>query len=285
MSHAPYTTLISAEQLQRERPDSLVVDCSHELSDAAAGLRDYAMGHIPGAIHLHLDTHLSSKPTGDNGRHPLPDPGAFATLLANTGLKRGQQVVVYDRSQGVYASRLWWLLRWLGHAPVAVLDGGWQAWLEAGGKTQAETPEPLPAGDFTPGPSLARFVLADDVLGNLQHRQRLVVDARSPQRFRGEGETLDPKAGHIPHAVCRFHRDNLQGNGRFKSAADLRTEWQQFLGHRKPHEVVHQCGSGVSACLNILALEHAGLEGSLLYPGSWSEWCADPARPIVCETP
>ena len=283
MPTSPYTTLISAEQLQRALPDVFVADCSHELADPAAGLRDYTSGHIPGAVHLHLDQHLSSQPSGRNGRHPLPDPTALAADLAARGLQQGQQVVAYDHSQGVYASRLWWMLRWLGHAPVAVLDGGWQAWLAAAGPTQTETPAERPAGDFMSHPSLARFVQVDDVLGNLHHRQRLVVDARSPQRFRGEGETLDPKAGHIPEAVCHFYRDNLQSNGCFKPVTDLRTEWLQLLGKHKPHEVVNQCGSGVSACHNILALEHVGLEGSLLYPGSWSEWCTDPTRPMVCE--
>ena len=283
MPNSPDTTLMSAEQLQRSLPGVFVADCSHELTDPSAGLRDYAVGHIPGAVHLHLDTHLSSAPNGRNGRHPLPDPADLAAQLAAMGLRQGQQVVAYDRSQGTYAARLWWLLRWLGHAPVAVLDGGWQAWLEAGGASQTETPAARPRGDFAVKPSLVRFVQVDDVLGNLQHRQRLVIDARSPQRYRGEGETLDPKAGHIPGAVCRFYRDNLRDDGRFKSADELRTEWLAILGKRKPQEVVHQCGSGVSACHNILALEHAGLDGSLLYPGSWSEWCADPARPMVCE--
>ena len=283
MPTTPYTTLISAEQLQRGLSAAFVADCSHELTDPRAGLQNYTAGHIPGAAHLHLDTHLSSAPNGRNGRHPLPDPAELAAQLAAMGLRQGQQVVAYDRSQGTYAARLWWLLRWLGHAPVAVLDGGWQAWLEAGGASQTETPAARPRGDFAVKPSLVRFVQVDDVLGNLQHRQRLVIDARSPQRYRGEGETLDPKAGHIPGAVCRFYRDNLRDDGRFKSADELRTEWLAILGKRKPQEVVNQCGSGVSACHNILALEHAGLDGSLLYPGSWSEWCADPARPMVCE--
>ena len=283
MPTTPYTTLISAEQLQRGLSAAFVADCSHELTDPRAGLQNYTAGHIPGAVHLHLDTHLSSAPNGRNGRHPLPDPAELAAQLAAMGLRQGQQVVAYDRSQGTYAARLWWLLRWLGHAPVAVLDGGWQAWLEAGGASQTETPAARPRGDFAVKPSLVRFVQVDDVLGNLQHRQRLVIDARSPQRYRGEGETLDPKAGHIPGAVCRFYRDNLRDDGRFKSADELRTEWLAILGKRKPQEVVNQCGSGVSACHNILALEHAGLDGSLLYPGSWSEWCTDPARPMVCE--
>ncbi|MHB1689416.1 MAG: sulfurtransferase [Thiomonas sp.] len=278
---ARHTTLISAAQLQQALAGVFVADCSHELSDPGAGERDYASGHIPGAIHVHLDRDLASLPNGSNGRHPLPDRAAVGALLARHGLRSGQQVVAYDRAQGPYAARLWWLLRWLGHDQVAVLDGGWQSWGAAGGAVQTTSPAPLPRGDFSPRPSLAQFVRVDDIVANLQHRQRLLVDARSLQRYGGDGETLDPKAGHIPGAVCRFFRDNLGDDGRFKPAQDLRTEWLALLGKRKPHEIVNQCGSGVSACHNILALEHAGLGGSALYPGSWSEWCADPDRPMV----
>lgn len=278
---ARHTTLISAAQLQQALAGVFVADCSHELSDPGAGERDYASGHIPGAIHVHLDRDLASLPNGSNGRHPLPDRAALADLLARHGLRSGQQVVAYDRAQGPYAARLWWLLRWLGHDQVAVLDGGWQSWGAAGGAVQTTSPAPLPRGDFSPRPSLAQFVRVDDIVANLQHRQRLLVDARSLQRYGGDGETLDPKAGHIPGAVCRFFRDNLGDDGRFKPAQDLRTEWLALLGKRKPHEIVNQCGSGVSACHNILALEHAGLGGSALYPGSWSEWCAAPDRPMV----
>ncbi|SCC93287.1 putative 3-mercaptopyruvate sulfurtransferase [Thiomonas sp. X19] len=278
---ARYTTLISAAQLQQALAGVFVADCSHELSDPGAGERDYASGHIPGAIHVHLDRDLASLPNGSNGRHPLPDRAALADLLARHGLRSGQQVVAYDRAQGPYAARLWWLLRWLGHDQVAVLDGGWQSWGAAGGAVQTTSPAPLPRGDFSLRPSLAQFVQVDDLVANLRHRQRLLVDARSLQRYGGDGETLDPKAGHIPGAVCRFFRDNLGDDGRFKPAQDLRTEWLALLGKRKPHEIVNQCGSGVSACHNILALEHAGLGGSALYPGSWSEWCADPDRPMV----
>ena len=278
---ARHTTLIAVAQLQQASAGVFVADCSHELSDPGAGERDYAGGHIPGAIHIHLDRDLASPPNGSNGRHPLPDRAALADLLARRGLRRGQQVVAYDRAQGPYAARLWWLLRWLGHDRVVVLDGGWQSWVAAGGATQTGSPAPQQHGDFTPGPSLAQFVHLDDIAANLQHRQRLLVDARSLQRYSGDGETLDPKAGHIPGAVCRFFRDNLTDDGRFKPAQDLRTEWLALLGRRKPHEIVNQCGSGVSACHNILALEHAGLGGSALYPGSWSEWCADPDRPMA----
>lgn len=282
-THRPvgHSTLIDPERLQQLWADVFVADCSHELSDPAAGERDYATGHIPGAIHFHLDRDLSSPPNGSNGRHPLPERQTFAELLARRGLRSGQQVVAYDRAQGPYAARLWWLLRWLGHTNVAVLDGGWQAWQNAARMTEAQTPQPRPRGSFSALPSQVHFLRVDDVMANLQHRQRLVVDARSQQRYGGDGETLDPKAGHIPGAVCRFFRDNLRDDGRFKPAADLRAEWLAVLGKRRPHEVVNQCGSGVSACHNILALEHASLVGSALYPGSWSEWCADADRPVA----
>ncbi|WP_031403988.1 sulfurtransferase [Thiomonas sp. FB-Cd] len=277
-------TLISASQLQEILSEAFVADCSHELSDPAAGAHDYASGHIPGAVHFHLDRDLSSSPGRHNGRHPLPDRDAFAALLRARGLRDGQQVIAYDRAQGPYAARLWWLLRWLGHERVAVLDGGWQAWIAAGGTSQTETPAPRPVGDFQARPALVGFVQVGDVLANLRHGQRLLVDARSPERYAGQGETLDPRAGHIPGAVCRFFRNNLQSDGRFKPVDALRTEWLAVLGKRKPHEIVNQCGSGVSACLNILALDHVGLGGSLLYPGSWSEWCADRDRPMVSGT-
>ena len=274
-------TLISASQLQALLPEAFVADCSHELSDPSAGARDYAGDHVPGAVHFHLDHDLSSSPSVLSGRHPLPERNALASLLRARGLRHGQQVIAYDRSQGPYAARLWWLLRWLGHERVAVLDGGWQAWLAAGGSAQTEMPDPRPVGDFQAQSALVGFVQVDDVLANVRNGQRLLVDARSPERYAGQGETLDPRAGHIPGAVCRFFRNNLQSDGCFKPVETLRTEWLAVLGKRKPHEVVNQCGSGVSACHNILALDHVGLGGSLLYPGSWSEWCADPDRPMM----
>ena len=274
-------TLISASQLQALLPEAFVADCSHELSDPSAGARDYAGDHVPSAVHFHLDHDLSSSPSVLSGRHPLPERNALASLLRARGLRHGQQVIAYDRSQGPYAARLWWLLRWLGHERVAVLDGGWQAWLAAGGSAQTEMPDPRPVGDFQAQSALVGFVQVDDVLANVRNGQRLLVDARSPERYAGQGETLDPRAGHIPGAVCRFFRNNLQSDGCFKPVETLRTEWLGVLGKRKPHEVVNQCGSGVSACHNILALDHVGLGGSLLYPGSWSEWCADPDRPMM----
>jgi thiosulfate/3-mercaptopyruvate sulfurtransferase len=216
---------------------------------------------------------------GRNGRHPLPDPERLAARFGDLGIGPATQVVAYDDSQGMIAGRLWWLLRWLGHERVAVLDGGLQAWLAAGGTLSCEG---APAVGTT---FVARrrdaLVDVDHVRAFLATSQQYLVDARSPDRFRGENETIDPVGGHIPGAVNRFFRDNLQADGCFKPAADLRAEWLAMLAGRAPEQVVHQCGSGVSACHNILAMERAGLPGSRLYAGSWSEWCADPQRPVA----
>ncbi len=279
--HGP---LIDPAALREGLPEVLVVDCSHDLAAPASGAREFESAHIPGAVHMHLDQDLSAPLTAGSGRHPLPQPQALAERLAALGLRQGLPVVAYDRSFGVYAARLWWLLRWLDLGPAAVLDGGWQAWLASGG-----APEIGPARPRAPGrlqaaarpamPTIEVDALLADVL--LQPRQHLVVDARSPQRYAGEGETLDPVGGHIPGAVCRFYRDNLDADGRFLPAPQLRRQWLQVLGGRHPREVVNQCGSGVSACHNLLALEIAGLAGSSLYPGLWSQWCADPARPVA----
>ncbi len=274
-----FDALVDCAGLQRLLPTARVFDCSHDLADPDAGARAWRAAHLPGAQHLHLDHDLSSPPLGGNGRHPLPDRARLAARLAQAGLHAGQQVVAYDRSQGVFAARLWWLLRWLGHERVAVLDGGWQAWLEFGGAETAGVEAPAQAGDFVAAAPLVEAVDVAAVLDNVRSRARLLVDARSPQRYAGEGETLDPVGGHIPGARCRFYRDNLAADGRFKPAEALRAEWRAVLGARSPALVIHQCGSGVSACHNVLAMHHAGMSGAALYSGSWSEWCADPARP------
>ena len=277
---ARYTTLISADALH-ELPDAFIVDCSHDLSNPQAGRDDYAAGHIPGAIFFHLDEDLSAPTTGRNGRHPLPDADAFARRLANLGLRQEQQVVAYDRSGGAFAARVWWMLRWLGHDAVAVLDGGWQAWMAAGGARDTSPAPQRAPGNFRRRPALAGTVSAHGVLDNLHSGKRLVVDARAPERYSGEVEDRDPVAGHIPGAKNRFFQTNLQPDGTFKSAQQLRTEYTALLEDWDPRDVIHHCGSGVTGCHNLLALAHAGLDGGLLYPGSWSEWCADPSRPIA----
>lgn len=284
MPHTHYTTLILADNLAKRlasAPDSvLVFDCGFDLADPAAGERAYAAGHIPGAHHLHLDRDLSGPKTGSNGRHPLPERDALVQTLVSHGIAQNQQVVAYDAQGGAFAARLWWLLRWLGHDSVAVLDGGLQAWRAAGHALESTTPA-RKKGDFEAHAPLAVTVDATALERNLATRDRLVVDARSADRYRGENETIDPVAGHIPGAVNRFFKDNLTADGRFKPAHTLRDEFRAVVGSTPPEHVVLQCGSGVTACHNALAMEVAGLHGAALYPGSWSEWCADASRPVA----
>lgn len=276
-----YTTLVDAATLQAHLadPNWRIVDVRHQLADTTYGERAYGAGHIPGAVFLHCDRDLSGPMNGHNGRHPLPDPEKLARRLGEIGIGPDTQVVVYDDADGMIAGRLWWLLRWLGHDRVALLDGALPAWRAAGGALSAEVPAPVPAS-FVP---VIRDTLVDvDYVQAFLAASRFhLVDARSPDRFRGENETMDPVGGHIPGAVNRFFRDNLRADGRFKPAAELRAEWLAVLAGASPEQVVHQCGSGVSACHNILAMEIAGLPGSRLYGGSWSEWCADSARPVA----
>ena len=277
-----YTTLISVETLaaRLDDPDWVICDCRHDLADTDAGRRAYAAGHIPGARFVHLDEDLSGIKTGRNGRHPLPDPEWFARRLGTLGIDDAKQVVAYDASGGYYAARLWWMLRWVGHAAAAVLDGGWEGWTKSGHPATTSAPRARP-GRFSRGAALADTVAAGDVARDLENGTRRLFDARSPDRFRGENETLDPVAGHIPGAASRFFKLNLDTAGRFKPPEALRQEFAALLDSVPPSEVVHYCGSGVTACHNLLAMEVAGLAGSRLYPGSWSEWCADPARPVV----
>lgn len=276
-----YTTLVSTAQLAGHLADPawVVFDCRHDLASPEAGAQAYAQSHIPGARFMHLDRDLAAAPDGRHGRHPLPDAAAFAAKLSAAGVDAASQVVAYDASGGMYAARLWWMLRWLGHDRVAVLDGGWTQWLAERRSTGAESPATRPVRFTARQRPLA--VDVQQVLANLGSRGRLLVDARGADRFRGENETLDPVGGHIPGAVNRPFRDNLDAAGRFKNAAALRAEFGAALGARPPSQVIHQCGSGVSACHNLLAMEIAGLQGSLLYPGSWSEWCSDPSRPMA----
>lgn len=276
-----HTTLIACAELAPRLDDAgwVAFDCRYDLFDHEAGTRAYAEGHIPGAHYLHLARDLSGVMTGANGRHPLPDRDAFAALMGRLGVTRGVQVVAYDAGPGPYAARLWWMLRWLGHREVAVLDGGYARWQAEGRPVSAAIPRPRPAA-FVPGEG-ERPVSAEEVLAHLGQPDQRVLDARSPDRFRGENETLDPVGGHIPGAVNRFFMANLGADGRFKPAAELRREFEAALAGAAPEHVVHQCGSGVTACHNALAMEVAGLPGSRVYPGSWSEWCADPRRPVA----
>lgn len=263
-------------------PSWRIFDCRHDLQNVEYGADAYAKGHIPGATFLHLDRDLSGEKNGRNGRHPLPDPAVFAQRLGEWGVGPDTQVVAYDNEGGVFASRLWWMLRWLGHDNVALLDGGLPGWRRAKQALVTETPVFAPTA-FPVRPQ-ALTVDAGFVLAHLGTRM-LIVDARAPERFSGAQETLDPVGGHIPGAVNRFYFDNLDDSGcYFRPADELRAEFEALLDGRQAAEVIQQCGSGVTACHNILAMEIAGLAGSRLYPGSWSEWCADPARPIATGT-
>ncbi|MBI5920821.1 MAG: sulfurtransferase [Betaproteobacteria bacterium] len=276
------TTLLSVAQLSAclEDRNLRVFDCRHDLRNPDYGTQAYARGHIPGAQFLHLDRDLSGTTNGSNGRHPLPERKVFAATLSRYGVCADTQVVAYDNEGGIFAARLWWMLRWMGHFRVAVLNGGLAAWKMAKLPLSQEAPVPA-AADFQMRPG-DRPLNAEDVLANLDSARMLLLDARDPDRFSGAKETLDPVGGHIPGAINRFFADNLDENGiYFKPAAELSTDYSAILNGRDPGSVVQTCGSGVTACHNLLAMETAGLQGSRLYPGSWSEWCADPTRPIA----
>ncbi|MCY1196135.1 putative thiosulfate sulfurtransferase SseB [compost metagenome] len=277
-------TLISAAGLAERlnAPGVRVFDVRHDLTNHSAGRQAYEAGHIPGARYLDHETELAAARTGTNGRHPLPSRAAFGALMAAHGVTPETLVVAYDASGGMYAAHLWWMLRWLGHGQVAVLDGGWQAWTAARLPTAAEAePAPAPGAAVEPGAALAGSVDAQAVLDNIARPSFTVIDARAANRYRGEVEPMDPVAGHIPGALNRPNGENLQPDGRFKPAEQLRAEFASLLDGRDPVSIVHQCGSGITACHNLLSMEIAGLAGSRLYPGSWSEWCSDPSRPVA----
>ncbi|MDO9075408.1 MAG: sulfurtransferase [Rubrivivax sp.] len=275
-----YTTLIGAAELQALQAEGtplVLLDCSFELTDTTAGARAYAAGHLPGAHYAHLDADLSGAKTGRNGRHPLPTREAFAATAGRWGIAPGVQVVTYDNQGAPYAARAWWLLRWLGHDAVAVLDGGLAAWQSAGGALSTAAQATMPQPPYPAAAPAMPTVDADRLLAQLADVQ--ILDARNAERYRGEVEPLDAVAGHIPGATLRFFKDNLGPDGRFKPAVQLRAEFEGLVVPARP--VVQQCGSGVTACHNLLAMAHAGLGLSTLYPGSWSEWCCDPQRPVA----
>lgn len=267
-------------QLQQATPGVLAVDCRYSLADPAAGRQAYEQGHIPGAVYADLGDLLSGPVTGMNGRHPLPDPQLFANGLASLGASDHSTIVAYDAEDSMFAARLWWLLRWIGHDNVCVLDGGLAAWTAAGGRLSTEAPV-HPRGHLSLRGRAMPTVTFTDVLANVEDRQRQLIDARSPDRYRGENETIDPVGGHIPGALNRWFKENLDADGRFKPAARLKQEFQSLLGDTPVEHVVHQCGSGVTACHNLLAMEIAGMTGATLYPGSWSEWCRQRDVPIA----
>ena len=283
-----YRTLISAPQLQSllasDQP-TMVFDCSFELMQPDAGDAQYRQAHIPAAVRADLDRHLSAKGAADaasGGRHPLPSRESLAVWLGSIGFNNSMQAVVYDRQGVNYCGRLWGLLKWLGHENVAVLNGGWQAWLACGGAAQSGHEAASPhVSNYALAPAHAALVTTETVAKQLGRPTQTLVDARGAPRFRGEVEPLDPVAGHIPGAINRPFNLNLDANGQFKPASELRAEFEVLLAGRDPATVVHHCGSGVSAVPNLIAMEVAGLGRTALYAGSWSEWCSDPARPCA----
>ena len=288
MNPIPPSPLVDAAALRAALGHARLVllDASFDLADPAAGERDWAAGHVPGAQYAHLERDLSAPKQapgpGFSGRHPLPERSAFAATAGRWGIAPDRLVVVMDRQGGPYAARLWWMLRWLGHAQVWLLDGGVPAWVAAGGALTSDR-QPVPAA-LPPypvaGPIARPTVTADSIARELGRTS--LVDARAPERFRGEVEPLDTVAGHIPGALNRPFKDNLDASGRFKPRARLAQEFRDLLAAAADDDaLVHLCGSGVTACHNLLAMTAAGLPGGRLYPGSWSEWSADPARPVA----
>jgi len=280
--------LISAEDLAERIDNVVLIDCRADLLKPELGRQLYEEAHLPRAFFMALHEDLAGAKTPGSGRHPLPDREDFARKLGRCGIDRTTPVVAYDASIGVYAARFWWLARWLGHPGTQVLDGGLQAWVRAGFPLTRELPESLPddrasrnAATFSPETSLEATVETGQLLASLGSSAHLIVDARAAERWRGEVEPLDPVAGHIPGALNRPNSGNNRPDGRFKPAEVLREEWLALIGEASAaSNVVHSCGSGVSACHNLLAMRIAGLGASALHPGSWSEWCADPARPV-----
>ena len=286
-----FTTLISPADLAAHLndPNWRVLDVRHDLANHAAGIDAFRQSRIPGALFLDFETQLAGVHTGTNGRHPLPVRDDFAAVIAQAGIGDDTQVVVVDASGGMYAARLWWMLRWIGHDKVAVLDGGFPAW-QAEGHPVDQLALDVDAARRLPGPGasalsirppLVDSVDVDAVEANLTQPAFAVLDARAAARYRGEVEPMDPVAGHIPGALNRPYLENLGADQRFKPAEQLREAFSSLLSGRSPQYIVHQCGSGATACHNLLAMEVAGLSGSRLYPGSWSEWCADDTRPVA----
>ncbi|MDB6093312.1 MAG: sulfurtransferase [Verrucomicrobia bacterium] len=275
--------LISTAELRAHLNDPtwIVFDCRHDLMTPARGAALYRENHIPGACFAPVDTALSGTKNGRNGRHPLPLPEAFAAFLGQQGVTAATQLVAYDDAGGQYSARFWWMARWIGLERVAVLDGGLAKWLADGFPVTTEVPQSRAGGGFTVKLNAGQLANVDEVATRSKSGSGLVIDARTPERFRGEVEPVDPVAGRIPGAKNRPFKTNLNANLTMRPAAELRLEFESLIDGREPSEVIHQCGSGITACANLLAMEHAGLKGSKLYAGSWSEWIADPSRAIA----
>lgn len=275
------TTLVSTETLAAHLDGSwVIVDCRYDLTNPVWGREQYLAGHVPGAVYASLSEDLSAPPSGTNGRHPLPCVEDMEATFGRLGIGPGTQVAIYDQDAGSYASRLWWMLRYLGHDAAAVVDGGWARWVRERRPTRAGR-EMRPAAVFRGERRKALRVLVGQVEQMLDDSNVLLVDARAPERFEGASEPLDRTPGHIPGAVNHFYRRNVTEEGVMLPPEELRRRFADTLGGRRPDQVVMYCGSGVTACHNLLAMEHAGLEGARLFPGSWSEWSADSSRPIA----
>ena len=286
-----YSTLVDVATVAREleNPDWVILDCRFELTDPTWGETQFAAGHLPRAQYAHLDRDLAAAPTASSGRHPLPDPTVFAAKAGEWGIDSHTQVIVHDQAGGVFAARAWWLFRWLGHPHVALMDGGYAAWCAAGQPVSTE-PSARAARRFDPHPDMTQVVTVDDIVAALAsraaHLERVhpdgmhLVDASGADRFAGENESMDARAGHVPGAVNHPFARNWV-DGRLQAPEALRESWLKTLEGHDPKEMVAMCGSGVSACLNLLSMELAGLPGARLYPGSWSEWIKDPGRPIA----
>jgi thiosulfate/3-mercaptopyruvate sulfurtransferase len=276
-----FGTLIStaALALHLDDPAYVIVDCRAKLDDLDWGTREHLSAHVPGAVHVDLTHDLSGPKTGTNGRHPLPDPAALAQTFGRLGIASGMQVVAYDQENGMFASRLWWMLRWLGHDAVAVLDGGFKKWMAEGRPVQSGEVKPT-VRTFEGAPRQEMTADVNGVASRLSAEGLRLVDARAPERFRGDTEPIDKVGGHIPGARNHFFQWNLNEDGLFRTPEDLRSKISASVGDVPADRIVCYCGSGVTACHNLLAFEHAGLKGARLYAGSWSEWSSDPSRPI-----
>lgn len=275
-----YTTLVSTDILAAHLDGSwAIVDCRFDLQNEAWGREQYLHAHVPGAVYASLNDDLAAPRTGTNGRHPVPAPGELAATFGRLGISRDTQVVVYDQDSGLYASRLWWSLRYVGHDAVALLDGGWAKWAREGHPTRAGEESRAPVAFVAEVRPFMRVALAD-VEARARDESSLLIDARGPERFEGASEPIDRVPGHIPGAVNHFYKWNLAEDGTMLPPEALRAKYERLLAGRRPEQAVMYCGSGVSACHNLLAMERAGLRGTPLYPGSWSEWSSDPRRPI-----
>lgn len=272
-----YQTIVDVHTVaqQLDNPNWVIVDCRFSLADTSAGQRAYQEAHIPGAIYAHLDHDLSGPPVTDSGRHPLPTPAALITLFGRWGIDEQKQVVAYDDAGGMIASRLWWMLQYMGHENTAVLDGGWSTWQAENYPVQTGHTHNEPT-QFNGTPHTHWLVQLEDV-----PQQNLLIDSRGRDRYRGENETIDPRAGHIPSALSFPFAERLTSDGRLLPATKLQTQFTKLLQDTPAEQATFYCGSGVSACVNLLALRHAGLGFGKLYVGSWSEWSHDPKRPAA----